>query len=400
MIPIATDTSIHRTPLVNYGLIGLNVFVYMLQSMLTGPGRGPSGATQWFHAGMLDGDQPRLFQFFTYQFMHADLMHLGGNMLFLWVFGNAVNGKMGHLPYLFFYLAGGVFAGMGYLWGNDASLIGASGTIAAVTTAYLALFPRSHVTILYFWILIGTFELPSMVLIVFKVILWDNVLAPGMFGGGQVAFDAHLAGYSFGFVAISALLATRLLPRDQFDIIALCKRWLQRQSLRTAMATPEGQARTAVSRVARPVSLDDVTVRMGDTTAGDPISALRTQIGAAIEKGDRDTAGTLYEQLLEADPRQVLGRVQQLEVAHHLYKLGRFPQAVAAYEKFLTNYPSSAEGPQIKLLLGITYARDLQQYEVAEQHLRESLDRIVDERRREQAMHWLRIANDALGKPA
>ena len=77
-----------------------------------------------------------------------------------------------------FYLAGGVFAGLGYVWATTHALVGASGAIAAVTTAYLALFPRSRVTILYWWFFIGTFELPSLILIIFKMILWDNVLAP------------------------------------------------------------------------------------------------------------------------------------------------------------------------------------------------------------------------------
>jgi membrane associated rhomboid family serine protease len=399
MLPIATDTSVHRTPLVNYGLIAANVFVYMFEHTLTKGGRGSPGLVDFFHALMLDGQEPRLFQFFTYQFMHANLMHLGGNMLFLWVFGNAVNAKMGNLPYLFFYLAGGVFAAIGYLIGNDAGLMGASGAIAAVTTAYLALFPRSHVTILYFWILIGTFELPSMILIVFKIILWDNVLAPQMSEAVQVAFDAHLAGYAFGFGSVSLLLSARLLPRDQFDIIALIRRWAQRQSLRAAVADAEPQARGPYNRVARPVSLDDVTVRLGETTAADPISEMRTQISDALDRGDRETAAATYEKLLQADSRQVLGRAQQLDVANEFYNRGRFPQAAVAYEKFLANYPSSPEGPHLKLLLGIIYARDLQQYEVAQAHLRQALERITDERRREQALHWLSIADEAMGKP-
>lgn len=395
MIPIATDTTIHRTPWVNYGLIAINVFIFMLESAARGP-----TADRLFHAGMLIGEAPRLYQFFTYQFLHAGVMHVAGNMLFLWVFGNAVNAKMGHLAYLFFYLAGGVAAGIGFALNSPNPLVGASGAIAAVTTAYLALFPRSRVTILYFWFLIGTFELPSMILIVFKIILWDNILAPGIVGAGQVAFDAHLAGYAFGFASICALLAARVLPRDQFDIMALMRRWWQRQSMKAAMADPNAEARARFGRVARPVSVDDLQVRSDGSTANDEVSERRVKINHAIERGQRDEATQLYEQLCEIDPRQVLGRVQQLEIANHYYSRERFPQAAAAYEKFLSNYPSAQEIPAIKLLLGIIYARDLHQFEVAEAHLRESLERITDERRREQALHWLRVANDALRGPA
>ena len=78
-----------------------------------------------------------MYQFFTYQFLHADVGHLFGNLLFLWVFGNSVNGKMGNWPYLLFYLAGGVCAAWGWAALNPGPLhlVGASGAIAAVTTA-------------------------------------------------------------------------------------------------------------------------------------------------------------------------------------------------------------------------------------------------------------------------
>ena len=78
--------------------------------------------------------------------------------------------------------------------------------------------------------------------------------------------------------------------------------------------------------------------------------------------------------------------------------LGRLPQAAAAYEKFLSAYPGSPESDHVRLLLGIIYARDLQQYEVAEGHLRELLGRLNDDRRRQQCQHWLTIAEQAQGK--
>lgn len=398
-LPIATDTSIRRTPWVNYGLIGLNVFIFVIQSMLGDESQGGSVAALLDHS-VLQGDEPRLFQFFTYQFLHADLFHVGGNMLFLWLFGNAVNAKMGHVPYLLFYLAGGEAAAIGYLVNHSAAMVGASGAIAAVTTAYLAMFPRSRITILYWWFFIGTFELPSMIMIVFKMIIWDNVIGPKFGGASNVAFDAHLAGYAFGFVTIAILLGVGVLPRDQFDVIALWKRWFQRQTLRSVMADPQAQARAQFGRVARPVSLDDLNVKMSDTPANDPVSQLRGQVAAALEQGDRQHAALLYEKLMEMDPRQVLGRTQQMDVAHQLYSGERFPQAAAAYEKFLINYPSSPEANHVKLLLGIIYARDLHQFEVAEEHLKGSLDRITDDRRREQAEHWLKVAGEALGRPS
>ncbi|HSW45064.1 MAG TPA: rhomboid family intramembrane serine protease, partial [Phycisphaerae bacterium] len=404
-IPISTDTSIRRTPWVNYGLIAANVLVFVLPLLLGGSGRHPTPLGMAVHngieSGVLHGEAPRLYQFITYQFLHANTAHIFGNMLFLWIFGNSVNAKMGHRAYLLFYLAGGVFAATGFLWLKDNSLVGASGSIAAVTTAYLALFPRSNITILYWWFLIGTFQLPSMWMIVFKLILWDNILMPKMAGESQVAFDAHLAGYAFGFLAVCGMLALHLLPRDQFDIVALWRRWWSRSNMRSALSTPEAQARAQFGRVARPITVDSVQTVETTTGPTDRVSQLRLQIAEALAHNDRDSAAALYEQILETDPRQVLARQQQLDVANQLYTRHRLPQAAAAYEKYLTAYGQviGDEAVHVRLLLGIIYARDLQQYDVAEGHLLACLGQIADDRRRQQCVHWLNTCAEALGHP-
>lgn len=403
--PISTDTSVRRKPWANYVLIGLNVFIFLVPLLQSGTlHESASPVGEWLaHFGALNGTAPQVYQFITYQFLHGGWGHIFGNMLFLWIFGNPVNAKMGNASYVLFYLAGGVFAAAGYLWFLDHSLVGASGSIAAITTAYLVLFPRSNVRIFYwFYFFIGTFEIPSMWLIVFKLILWDNLIFPKMSGQAtNVAFDAHLAGYAFGFVATCVMLALHLLPRDQFDIVALWRRRWQRQSFRSAMSTPEAQTRAQYGRVARPVTVDDV--RTVDTPAGptDPVSQLRLQIAESLARKDRDTAAGLYEQLLGIDPRQVLSRQQQLDVANQLYTLHRLPQAAAAYEKLLANYGQVAgdEATHVRLLLGIIYARDLQQYEVAEGHLLACLGKLTDDRRRQQCVHWLNVSAAALGHP-
>jgi membrane associated rhomboid family serine protease len=402
MIPISTDTPVRRTPWVNYGLIGVNVAIFVIEALAHsaaagGPATAALAIREW---GALRGDEPQLYQFFSYQFLHGGPAHIAGNMLFLWVFGNPVNAKMGHGPYLLFYLAGGVFAATGYGYFSDHTMIGASGSIAAVTTAYLALFPRSHVTIIYWFIIIGYFELPGVWLILFKMILWDNMIAPRMIDESNVAFGAHLAGYGFGFAAVAIMLALRVLPRDQFDIVALWRRWWQRQSMKTTMADPEARARAQYGRVARPILAQDVPIALPRNPQEERISELRSQIAEALAAHHRDEAAQLYEKLLEIDPKQVLPRTQQLDVANQLYTQHKLPQAAAAYERYLTHYSPSPEADQVKLLLGIIYARDLQQYEVAEAHLSQLLERLVDDRRREQCRHWLQVVSQALGRPA
>jgi len=403
MIPISTDTSIRRTPWVNYGLVAANVFVFILPYFEGMMGRNALNATQairvWLGAGALNGPDPQLYQFFTYQFLHANFAHLAGNMLFLWVFGNAVNAKMGHGPYLLFYLASGVFAAAGYSFSHSVTLVGASGSIAAVTGAFLALFPRSRITILYWFYIIGTFELPAVVMIVFKLILWDNILAPQMIGESNVAFSAHLSGYALGFGATVLMLALRALPRDQFDIVALWRRWFQRQSMATMINDPVAQARAQFGRVARPVTVEVVPTGTAPAAVIDPLTEIRKKIEDALAFNDRTNAALFYEQLLEMDPRQVLPREDQLCVGNQLYTLNRLPQAAATYEKYLNHYAPSAEADQVRLLLGIIYARDLHQYEVAEGHLSQLVGRLHDPKREEQCRQWLNISLQALGRP-
>ena len=398
LIPFRTDSPIRRTPYVNLGLLAANVLVFMLGSL-----------SPEFHRFenrhlVLDAAWPQLYQFFTYQFLHAKgtIWHLAGNMWFLWIFGNSVNAKMGHLPYLLLYLAGGVCAGAGFAVGNTNPLLGASGSIAAVTTAYLVLFPRSNIAIFYWFFFFGTFWLPSMIMIVVKIILWDNVLAPSLAqGGSAVAYSAHLAGYTFGFAAALFLLLIRAVPRDQFDLLALVKRWRQRRGFAEAMRDPSLQARARYGRVARtePVKARPVEDPVRQAARA-RTAELRAEISRALNLQDRTQAADLYEQLLVQDPDQVLPRQAQLDVANQLYTLHRTPQAAAAYERFLKHYPTAPEAEHVRLLLGIIYARDLQHYETAEQYLRDSLDKLTDSRRREQCSHWLNIVLDALGRPS
>ena len=102
---------------------------------------------------------------------------------------------------------------------------------------------------------------------------------------------------------------------------------------------------------------------------------------------------------MELDPRQILPHAQQLQMGNLLYTNNQLAQAAAAYEKYLSHYPKAPDAHEVELLLGIIYARDLQQYEVAEEHLRRSLGRFDDEKRQGQARHWLEVVARGLGRP-
>ena len=265
LIPIGTDIRLRKRPLGNWLLVGLNVFIFLLANT--------------FHSAFVEhllpplrADVPCLYEYLSYQFRHGDVWHLLGNMLFLWVFGNAVCDRMGSLNYVVFYLAGGVFAGYIFALTNANSLVGASGAIAAVTTAFLVLFPRVRITILLWLLIITTIQLPSMFFIVFKIILWDNVIAPSFDHGviANVAYSAHLGGYAFGFLVALAMLAFRGLPRTQFDLLAVWSRWRRRSGL-------TGDASFRGPRVARPIVVEEMESRPLQPLKLSPAEQLREE---------------------------------------------------------------------------------------------------------------------------
>lgn len=397
VLPIRTESESRRTPIANYGLIGVNLLAFIvLQERVLGD------AAQVVRDQYLafQSEAPEIYQFFTYQFVHAGPMHVLGNMLFLWVFGNSVNGKMGQLPYLMFYLAGGAFAAWGFaLAGSEASsLVGASGAVAAITTAYLALFPRSRVTVLAWFFFIYFFEVSAMLVIGLKIIVWDNIVAPQLVGAGNVAYAAHLSGYLFGFVGAMALLLMRALPRDQFDMLALWKRWNQRRQFAASMAQPGAEARGRYGSAARTDTVDKEQ-RTREDERLDEMATLRTKIGEAIDRGDKHVAAEFYEELTRVDPKQCLSERWQLDVARELYTAERFESAALAFERFVACYPNSVEAENVRFLLGIIYARDLKRFEAADEYLTKTWETMRDRERREQCYRWLADVRAALDRP-
>ena len=163
-----------------------------------------------------DGGIPTLLTIFTSMFSHAGLLHLGGNMLFLWIFGNNVEDSMGPVRFLIFYLLGGI-AALALQTAIDPSsttpTLGASGAIAGVLGGYILIYPRARVLTLIFLIIFFTFiEIPAY----FFLFIWfaqqavfgaiDLTNPNG--GGGGVAYFAHVGGFAFGLLAIK-LFATR-----------------------------------------------------------------------------------------------------------------------------------------------------------------------------------------------
>jgi membrane associated rhomboid family serine protease len=166
-------------------------------------------------ANFADGISPEdVLDIFTSLFMHAGLAHIAGNMLYLWIFGDNVEDRLGHGGYLAFYLVGGVLASLAHLLTNpmsDVPTVGASGAIAAVLGAYFVLFPYSRVVT---FIPLGFFArltvLPAGIVLGlwFVLQLFNSVLALGGTDVGSVAFAAHAGGFVAG-AAMARLVRKR-----------------------------------------------------------------------------------------------------------------------------------------------------------------------------------------------
>lgn len=362
LLPIRTEAPLRSTPYTNRALILLNLAVFIAQL-----------STNWVDDHCkLDPVDPRLWQFFTYQFLHGGFWHIAGNMLFLYIFGNNVNDRLGDLAYLAFYLAGGVFAGLTYLlFRPDMPVIGASGSVSAVTGAFLVLFPLTKVKILFFFIIIGVYEISSMWLIIaFFVMDLGRQFAPSSFGGGDnVANSAHIGGTLFGVAMCMLLLWFRLLPRDLYDVVALLDRWNRRRQFRDS--TRNGYD---------PFGYMPRQVRERPDPRLDQIQDLRAGINEAIAHNRIDDAARQYLQLLAIDADQVLSRQNQLDLANYLYSHGKHGDAAKAYELYLKQYSRGESVEQVQLMLGLIYARYLNRPDRARELLTQAAGKLHNER--------------------
>jgi membrane associated rhomboid family serine protease len=385
-IPIGTDRPQRQFPWMNVLLIAANVLLYFWSQIPLGPvpqalGMPGLGATGGLGAGwerfLLYPEHPRLEQFITYQFLHAGLWHLAGNMLFLYVFGNSLNEKLGHVAYLAFYLTGGVLAGCGHVLTSAAPTLGASGSISAVTGMFLVLLPRTHIRMfVWLFVYVDVWEIPSMYFILFKV--GQDVVEP-MLGSSSVAHTAHLSGYLSGFVLGWLLLLTRLVQRDHYDLLSLFARWKRRREYQSLVAGgydpfgPTSGAGTGKAGRGPPVIVNP------------QVTALREQIGGLLKEHRVPEAAAKYLALRALDPRQVLSAQDQLDVANQLMSEAQYPEAAAAYEDYLRVYPTGTQVDQVMLILGIIYARYAPDPARAVQMLQGALGRLHDQGQRELA---------------
>jgi membrane associated rhomboid family serine protease len=255
VIPVKDNIPTDRFPFVTVALILANVVVYILAirhggSLISGPanpeivkyGAIPYAITHTsihcgfvalnggeiactHHAGLIHS-LPWWETIFTAMFMHASILHIAGNMLFLWIFGNNVEDSMGPIRFIVFYLLGGIAADALQIAISPNSLVptvGASGAIAAVLGGYIVLYPKARVLALVIIVFFFTVvELPAWVMLAVWFAEQAIFAAAGLThptgGSGGVAYFAHVGGFAFGLLAIR-LFATRRKPTPPTRVV-------------------------------------------------------------------------------------------------------------------------------------------------------------------------------------
>ncbi|PIG91358.1 rhomboid family intramembrane serine protease [Gloeocapsopsis sp. IPPAS B-1203] len=219
MVPLRDNNPTSITPYVTYAIVGANIFIFLYQATLS-----PQELQAFFSRAAVVPCQlsstcpvpvaqgiPEWLTLVTSQFLHGGLLHLGGNMLFLWVFGNNIEDRLGHLKFFIFYISCGVLAALAQWFFSQNSgtpMVGASGAIAGVMGAYILRYPKAQVlTLIPLGFFITTFRIPAYFFLGFWFVqqaFYGLVSLPartnvGMEGGG-VAYWAHAGGFVFGAI--------------------------------------------------------------------------------------------------------------------------------------------------------------------------------------------------------
>jgi len=224
MIPLRDDNPRRGFPAVTVALIAANTLVFIYEASL-----GPAGQRQLFYSMALIPKEltqgtnigapslhPVWLTIFTSMFLHGSWMHLLGNMLYLWIFGDNIEVLLGRAKYILFYLACGVAAMLAHVLSNPASTVpalGASGAIAGVLGAYAVKYPGAGVyTLVFFFPFARMVVLPAVILLgfwfVFQLMLAAFSLVPGA-GGAGIAFFAHVGGFVAGALLITFMARRR-----------------------------------------------------------------------------------------------------------------------------------------------------------------------------------------------
>jgi membrane associated rhomboid family serine protease len=363
LLPLSDAPNPRSTPFVTYGLIAANILVYAFVTIPLGsapvrsndPALGqyvlaireslPPGITLQavldqisaydlvvFAHGYKPG-APQVTDLFSSLFLHSGFMHLFGNMLFLWIYGDNVEYRLGRLPFLFWYLVTGAAATLTFsLFAHNSMvpLVGASGAISGVLGLYFVWFPHNTVRVFVFLFpfFMNVITIPARIVLGVYLVL-DNLL-PFLFTGGTgggVAYGAHIGGFATGLAAAWAMSRHEVTARPA--------------EFREAPAVPESGATPAVEQ--------------------------------AINRGDMADAARGY---FAANPEgaQGLDPEKSLELAYWMAGNGHPDASLVAFRRHLRDFPTGPTTARAHLGIGLVQLEQLGQVAPAYQHFLDALD--------------------------
>lgn len=345
VIPIATDQDARRSPVVTRALVLVTVVAHLAAlAAAKGDPEEAMALVMRFGASRAAFEP---WQPITTMFMHdpGSLWHLAGNMIFLWVFGSAVESRLGHAGFLALYLTGGMVAVGIQLLVSPGPVIGASGAVSAVTGAFIVLFPRARVVVFLFLSLV---PIPALLLVGLYFLL--DVLGAFGAGRGGIGHAAHLGGTAFGFTVAMTLLGTGVLARTDMDLFFLMRQWRRRREMRAAAASA--------------------------TATGPRVDALApAPAGSALSPAAAERAARAL-----------------LDQAGGAFAAGRFTEARGRLERAIGTAPESAVADEARVMLAVIVVRKAPDPASADAvlasigaHVPESLRGLVDDLRREAA---------------
>lgn len=370
-IPIRHDRPLRSVPWLTWALIGANVLLFalglrQLQELDAWQAENfdvPLDAAEnyakhveiaplaRFWLWPAGGPGFHWWQLLSSAFLHGSWMHLIGNMLFLWIFGGAVEDRLGKPGYAAFYLGAAAAAGGLNLWvGGDAPMLGASGAITGVTGAFLVLFPQVHVRFVYWFIFIGTLDVPALWVIALFFAKDLLFLALDGAGTGGVAYGAHIGGFLFGFGTAALLLATRILKREpQWDLLAIWQHKLRGMRHRRILRESPGGGAFAAGG-------GTLAFKGRDAKPVPPALLQARHDLAAKAAGDLPGAAADYARLLAGHPDCVFHADLQEQLAGALTRAGD-PAASAAWRLLTEAHPSDRRRPQWLLMRAMLCSR-------------------------------------------
>ena len=359
LIPLGTDRPNRRKPVVTHALIALNLGVFVAMAIL---GAMDADLAEQVNAwGAVGRDfeymgevyhRFGIWQPITSAFLHGGFMHIFGNMIFLLVFGPSVEDRFGRLGFTLFYFGGAVMSGLAHMAVEMSPAIGASGAVAAVSGAYLVLFPRTRIKCFVIFFIIGVFMIPSWWLIGLYIILdlFSHLITPE----NGIANVAHLGGYAMGIAVAFFLLGTKILKHEPYDLLAILKQRQRRREFANATRIHDQQM-SRIRADAREMTPID--------PRAEQIARSRAEIGSLLGQGKQGLAADAYVRMLEEFGHDeqaplTLHRAAQYQIANTLYQREDRVTAAEAFERLLKSYPADPERHIIRVLIARTRAWD------------------------------------------